>query len=294
MRRRTASTLAVAATLAVVAAALGIAAASSPTDAGRSAVKAPGYAAAPRARLGPESAGGAARGVGPSVLLPDVRSLRARDLQVRAVPGGRELRFAALLANDGAGPLVLAPRGPRQCPRGQRHADQLLYVDRDGDDRFRRRTDTRTRARRAGCMVDHPTHDHWHFVAMASYRLVDLTPRRRVVVGHPKVSFCLRDNRPVPGARQRQRREYFGECGRTRVQGISPGWVDVYDVDTPGQSLRLPGRLPDGTYCLVLRADPLDRLVEADEDDNTSVRPVRIRGLRVSVPDTGRCGEAVR
>nr|MDQ4006991.1 lysyl oxidase family protein [Actinomycetota bacterium] len=116
----------------------------------------------------------------------------------------------------------------------------------------------------------------------------------RVVVGHPKVSFCLRDNRPVPGARPRQRREYFGECGRSLVQGVSPGWVDVYDAETPGQSLRLPRRLSDGTYCLVLRADPLDRLVEADDGDNVSVRPVRIRGLRVSVPDTGRCGEAVR
>jgi hypothetical protein len=229
---------------------------------------------------------------GAPLLRPDVFSLRATDLQLRT-GNGRVLRFAARLANGGPGPMVVRPRGQRQCPAGQRHARQLIHVDRNRDGRFQRRTDTAVRSRGAGCMVDHPTHGHWHFDAMASYRLVDPSPRR-VVAGRPKVSFCLRDNAPVPGTRPRQRRAYFGECGRNRVQGVSPGWFDLYSVTTPGQSVRLPSRMPNGVYCLVLRADPRDQLLEANESNNANARPVRIRGNRLSTPQTRACRGLVR
>jgi hypothetical protein len=229
-------------------------------------------------------------GVAASRLLrPDVFSLRARDLRMAVSNGRRVLRFAAMLANDGPGPMVVRPRRRADCPPGQLLARQLLHVDRNRDGRFQRRTDTRVRSRRAGCMLDHPTHAHWHFDAMAAYRLVDPAPRRRVVVGRPKVSFCLRDNRPIPETTPRQRRPYYGDCGRTLPQGISPGWVDLYDASLPGQSLRLPRRMADGVYCLVLRADPRDQLIETDEANNARARPVRIRGTRLTTPQVRAC-----
>ncbi|MDQ4084410.1 MAG: lysyl oxidase family protein [Actinomycetota bacterium] len=240
-------------------------------------------------RPGTAAPEGVATGAGPTRLLrPDVFSLRARGPRISVGNGGRMLRFGAMLANDGPGPMVVRPRRRADCPPGQLLARQLVSVDRNRDGRFQRRTDTRVRSRRAGCMLDHPTHDHWHFDAMAAYRLVDPAPRRRVV-GRAKVSFCLRDNQPIPGTSPRQRRGYYGDCGRTRVQGISPGWVDLYDASLPGQSLRLPRRMPDGVYCLVLRADPRDQLLEADESNNARARPVRIRGDRVSTPRVRAC-----
>jgi Lysyl oxidase len=223
------------------------------------------------------------------LLRPDVFSLRARNPRMTLVGGRRVLRFGAMLANSGRGPMVVRPRRQAECPSGQLLARQLIYLDRNRDGRFQRSIDTGVRSRRAGCMLDHPTHDHWHFDAMATYRLVDPAPRRRGVVGRPKVSFCLRDNQPIPGTTPRQRRSYFGDCGRTLVQGISPGWVDLYDSSLPGQSLRLPRRMPDGVYCLVLRADPRDQLVESDEGNNASARPVRIRGNRVTAPRVRAC-----
>lgn len=228
------------------------------------------------------------------LLRPDMVSLRARDVQIRTPGNRRVLRFASLLANNGPGPMVVRPLARRHCPPGMRHARQLLHVDRNRNGRFDRRTDTAVRSRPAGCMVDHPTHGHWHFDAMARYRLVDPRPRRRIVAGRAKVSFCLRDNRPIPGTRPRQRRAYFGECNRHRVQGISPGWFDLYDVETPGQALRLPRRIPNGLYCLVTRADPRGQLLETNEDNQARARPVRIRGTRVTTPRVRACRGLVR
>jgi hypothetical protein len=227
-------------------------------------------------------------------LRPDMFSLRARDLQMTVRSGFRVLRFSAMLANGGRGPMVLRPRPRGDCPPGHRLARQLISIDRNRDGRFERDIDTREVSRPAGCMVDHPTHHHWHFEAMAGYRLIDPGPRRHVVSARPKVSFCLRDNQPIPGTRPRQRRAFFGECGRNLVQGISPGWVDLYDASLPGQSLRLPRRMPNGVYCLVLRADAHDQLVETNENNNARARPVRIRGTSVSTPDGPACRRLFR
>ena len=230
-----------------------------------------------------------ARAGAPRLLRPDMFSLRARDLRMTFRNGFRVLRFSSMLANGGRGPMVVRPRPRGDCPPGHRLARQLISVDRNGDRHFQRGIDTREASRRAGCMVDHPTHHHWHFEGMAAYRLVDPAPRRHVVAGRPKVSFCLRDNQPIPGTRPRQRREYFGDCGRNLVQGISPGWVDLYDLTLPGQSLRLPRRMSDGVYCLVMRADPQDQLVESDETNNARARPIRVNGTRLTTPDVRAC-----
>ncbi len=113
-------------------------------------------------------------------LLPDLRSLDAFDLRIEATPAGRRLRFAAALANDGPGPLVLKPRDRRDCDPGEHAATQILFVDGDGDGRFRRDRDERTRRQFAGCMLRHRGHDHWHFDAMAAYSLrrPDADPHR--------------------------------------------------------------------------------------------------------------------
>jgi hypothetical protein len=223
------------------------------------------------------------------LLLPNMRSLNAGDLQVERVPLGRRLRFAASLANLGPGPLVLEPRARRDCPAGQHFAVQRIHRDANGDGEFQRRRDTATRVRRAGCMHDHPTHDHWHFKAMAEYAL-RMPSSTRPRVDRNKVSFCLRDNRRVSGVPTRVRREWFGDCTRAGPQGISPGWVDVYRADLDGQALLLPRRVDGRLLCLDLTADPLDRLTETDEGDNATSIGIRVRGLEVRRVRTSQCG----
>jgi hypothetical protein len=218
------------------------------------------------------------------LLLPNMRSVAATGLRVAREEGERRLRFTGSLANLGAGPLVVRPRGRGGCPPRQIAARQLIHRDTGADGTFQRRRDPVGLRRDAGCMLDHPGHDHWHFDAMAAYSLQ--RPDGTAVVERDKVSFCLRDNERARRAASPVR-SYYGECTRRSDQGISPGWVDVYTADLDGQYLRLPGDTPRGTLCLVLTADPYDQLVETDETDNATTIPIRIRGARVRRTGTG-------
>jgi hypothetical protein len=223
----------------------------------------------------------------PAVLLPNPRSQPASDVSIETTTEGRRLRFAATLANRGPGPLEVVPDDSGSCPAGQRYAVQRLYVDVDDNQTFGRVADVRSETRPAGCMVDHPEHDHWHFDAMARYTLTAVgstTP----ITENAKVSFCLRDNITLAASVTQPR--HYGECQtRLSVQGISPGWADVYSARLADQVLDLPDGLADGTYCLHTEADPYRRLREVDPTDNAAVLTVQIAGTTVVPAPTNQC-----
>jgi hypothetical protein len=223
--------------------------------------------------------------------LPDLIALPAARARVQVRSDGRFLRFESSLGNIGAGPIEVRPNRSVRCPAGQQHSTQVIYRDTNGNGRYNRRTDTLVGRHHAGCMVYHPAHRHWHFQASARYTLLDPSEDARVVVSaRRKVSFCLRDTARVPdryGTFAYGRA--YGSCDRTRPQGISVGWVDVYQAWLPGQGLRLPKALKNGIYCLETTVDPLDRLLESDNMNNTSLRAVAIKGNRVTVRETSRC-----
>jgi hypothetical protein len=224
----------------------------------------------------------------PPFLLPNMRSLSASDLSIEVVRGVRRLRFAASLANVGPGPLLLLPRGRGECRTGQHEAVQVLHRDRNQDGVFQRARDREGNRRVTGCMLDHSGHDHWHFDAMAAYSL-RRAGSSEVLVARNKVSFCLRDNRRVPGQRVVVPRRHFGKCSRNSQQGISPGWADVYKADLSGQWLRLPTSVGSEVLCLDLKADPLDRLVETNETDNATSVAIRVEGSRVRTVRSAAC-----
>ena len=146
-----------------------------------------------------------------------------------------------------------------------------------------------------GCMLHHSGHDHWHFDAMAAYSLRSagssevLAGSSEVLVARNKVSFCLRDNRRVPGQRVVVPRRHFGKCSRNSRQGISPGWVDVYKADLSGQWLPLPASVGSEVLCLDLKADPRGRLAETNETDNSTSVPIRVEGTRVRTVRSAAC-----
>jgi hypothetical protein len=223
--------------------------------------------------------------------LPDLIALPADELSVQVRKDGHRLRFSSSLGNTGDGPIEVRPNNLLPCPEGQHNSTQILYVDGNADGRYNPKQDTAFVRHRAGCMVYHPMHHHWHFKASAQYVLYDPGAGPQVVVStRRKVSFCLRDTARLPlryGFFTYP--EAYGACTRTSPQGISVGWMDIYQSFLPGQSLVLPPGLPNGLYCLTTVVDPIDQLLEVDNTNNGAVRALAIHGNRVRSRPATRC-----
>lgn len=110
-----------------------------------------------------------------------------------------------------------------------------------------------------------PLHNHWHMSQFTDVSLWRAQPFgfQKVARG-PKRSFCLADVQPVlsgplsmsPG------------CGAA-YEAISYGWQDIYPLGTPGQEMDV-GAVPVGTdYHLVAVLDPINRIRELDEMNQT-------------------------
>ena len=225
------------------------------------------------------------------LLRPNLVVLKAADLHIQRTSAGRYLRFESGLGNIGRGPIEVRPNTSRPCPTGKHHSTQVIYRDVDGSGSFHRGTDTTLARRSAGCMVFHRAHDHWHFEAASRYTLFQPGRESDVrVTARRKMSFCLRDSRRVPAEYGRfHHAEFYGACSKTSPQGISVGWVDVYQSFLAGQALKLPDRARDGLYCLKIKVDPRNQLLESDDDDNTSIRAFSLRGDAITFRRAGRC-----
>jgi Lysyl oxidase len=226
------------------------------------------------------------------LLRPDLVALRAQNLtiQVRS-RNDRRLRFSSSLGNIGLGPIEVRPNQNQPCPAGQHNSTQIIYRDANANAEFNPKGDIALSRHRAGCMVFHPFHDHWHFKASARYTLLKPGAADPVVVSaRRKVSFCLRDTARVPEWMGSW--DYplsYGSCSRHSPQGISVGWMDVYQSFLAGQYLPLPKKLEDGVYCLHTVVDPLDQLVETNNDNNSSMRELAIRGNRAKLRPISLC-----
>jgi len=225
-----------------------------------------------------------------AALKPNLVALPARDVYVQRADGERRLRFESGLGNVGRGPVEVRPNRARPCPKGQHHATQVMYRDADGTGFYKKDVDTEVARRSAGCMIYHPYHDHWHFEAASRYTLYRQDRPDLVRVARRKMSFCLRDSRRVPASYGTfHHQERYGACSKYSPQGISVGWVDVYQSFLAGQAMRLPPGAGDGLYCLQIRVDPKDQVVESEDEDNTSLRAFYLRGDEVLDRKTSRC-----
>jgi hypothetical protein len=226
--------------------------------------------------------------------LPDLIALPANELSVQVRKDGRRLRFSSSLGNTGVGPIEVRPNNLLPCPEGQHNSTQIIYVDANANGLYNAKKDTGFVRHRAGCMIYHPLHHHWHFKASARYTLrapvAEGQTEGIVVSARRKVSFCLRDTARVPARYGEFDYDLaYGRCTKRSPQGISIGWMDIYQSFLAGQALRLPDDLPNGLYCLETVVDPIDQLVETNNDNNSSVRALRIRGTKVVERPTALC-----
>ncbi len=185
------------------------------------------------------------------------------------------LRFSADMENVGGGPFdVTGVRSSTRTP--------YLKVTQNislGAGKWRR---VRTRARMRYSALD--GHDHFHLLNFERYRLraVGSTTWR---VDH-KEGFCLRDDGNLEG---QTAFHYEDDCGSDaplslRVgQGLSQGWVDVYDWYIEGQFIELAGLHLPGKFCVSATVDPLHELTEKTRANNTTSSLIYVTASRATV-----------
>lgn len=173
--------------------------------------------------------------------------------------GQPRLRFSSWTINRGTGPLEL--RGGATHPDGTQDVYQRTY-----------NSDGSYTERLAGIFA--VVGGRLRFTDSADYFLKEVTANDGVggiVAGNEKIAYCLVDTQqvsnPPPGTPANQ--VYGGAypaCGQ--IMGISVGWYDLYSYTITNQWIILTG-VSSGTYWLENKADPLNRMLESDETNNS-------------------------
>ncbi len=192
----------------------------------------------------------------------------------------RCLRFDQVIANFGVGPFELRYR--MEGVATDQQLRQRIY-----------RSDGSHYDRKADTYEFHAAHAHFHYKNFARSKLWAAGPdghrrgSRPVRIGK-KNGFCMIDVEDVwfgqsgDGART----YYFPRCnaptehdggGSYMVNGISPGWADVYNWYLADQFIEISG-VRDGCYVLQTRADPKDTIVESDDHNNSATALIEIHG----------------
>jgi hypothetical protein len=191
----------------------------------------------------------------------------------------RCLRYDTVVLNLGRGPLELRYRAD-QIGRDEQ-IRQRIYA---GDGGYSERV--------VGRYEVHPTHAHFHYANFALARLWRANRRGERIGAHPirvsnKAGFCLTDSDNYWAGSKRSRPrayEYPEACWPAyqegtevaQVNGLSSGWMDVYDARLSDQYVEITG-VPDGYYLLEVVIDPLGALVETTRADNSSLSFIFIR-----------------
>lgn len=118
-------------------------------------------------------------------------------------------------------------------------------------------------------------HEHWHVKRYVTYHLYALDDDGEET-GAPrtdhKVGFCIYDFESAdldlgPDEAVYERKGCGSQDSTHLVMGLSPGWVDYYHWNLPGQSIPVDG-LPDGDYRIYAVADEQGVFQEETTDNN--------------------------
>ena len=207
----------------------------------------------------------------------------------------RCLRFDQVIANTGEGPFELRYR--MEGVATEQQLRQRVYAS---DGTFEEFT--------VDTYEFHATHAHFHYKNFGQAFLYRLHPDGRMekVRESKKNGFCMIDvensrfgvdDRGVPYKGEAPRTYSFPRCnapterdqhGTYMVNGISPGWADVYNWFLADQYIEISG-VPDGVYVIETVANPIRTVRETTYEDNVARATIRLRGDTVT-----RIGDGVR
>lgn len=240
-------------------------------------------------------------------LLPNINLSRnlLEDASFRIENPG-VLEISVSTPNIGYGPLAIVPSNNiicgtdtifnaaiLVCPDGSQPRQlvrQRIYSKKENEMKYEDRD--------AGYMAYHPTHGHLHFNNWNNYTLrIEISgqsdPLRWPIVGErTKMGFCLEDTGTCEFYDGYCRDEDgntllsddipnyglggpYNDCNYA-VQGISVGAVDIYYLTLDGMEISIPKGTCNGKYKLVVEVDPLNQIVESNENDNIEVVDVEL------------------
>ena len=242
-------------------------------------------------------------------LLPDITS--SDDLLMEAgslIENPGEILLSVGTPNIGHGPLrvietdyfvcgtdtIYDPTGLETCPDGSaphQIIDQRIY---------HKSGSTMTYwDQNAGSMTYHPDHGHFHTDDWGVFTLrkeIDGVedPTEWPIIGYgSKMGFCLMDlaNCASPSNYGYCREddetvitndiENYGlggggyNCAITN-QGISVGYLDIYDYYLDGMFIEVPDGVCNGDYMIVVQIDPNNNYLEESDNNNVSAIPITL------------------
>ena len=241
-------------------------------------VRALGHASTPAASAPTKKL--SAKAVADDAPKPDLRSLPAYQIGLeRKIVKGKPtkttyINFGATVWNAGPSPLVVD--GFRRPGTKLMDAYQYFF-DNSGNE---------VGSAPAGTLQWDPRvgHQHWHFTAFASYRLLDSTQKTALISG--KEAFCLAAtdsiNLNVDNADMRpDSTDLSTACGEEGALSIrevlSTGWGDTYSQSRPGQSFDIT-KVKNGTYYIEVLANPDSKLAEGNTTNNRALRKIKLGG----------------
>jgi hypothetical protein len=211
---------------------------------------------------------------------PDLRSLPAYQIQLSRVDANGEptkktyLNFGATVWNAGPSPLVVD--GFRKTGAKDMDAYQYFY-DKAGNE---------VGSAPAGGLQWDPRvgHEHWHFKAFATYRLLDST--KKITERSGKEAFCLAPTDAVDLNKDNANwrpasTDLSTACGEENAVAIREvldvGWGGTYGQYLPGQSFDITN-LANGIYYIEVMGNPDKKLVESNYKNNQALRKIAING----------------
>lgn len=219
-------------------------------------------------------------------LLPNVGIRTLRQFTISTSNGRKLLKFPAVTANVGDGPLEI--RGTRTSTTATDWVGRQVVTNSDA---------SRTTLPDSGATFYYAGdgHNHWHIRDFDLYQLFNSSGT--VLKEGEKHGFCFEDNTTYrdwvgspkhPNAPLSPVYTHEGSCGEGQplatsiTHGLSVGWADTYPATLPDQGIDVTG-LPDGTYLVRVTADWQDFWRETNEGDNSASAQVRISGNTVTL-----------
>ena len=217
---------------------------------------------------------------------PDLKMARPTDISADREDGHPILRATSSIDSVGRGPAEL--HGHRT---GRHNMIAFQRVRRKGGGKAKFRTKARLRFKKIPGQGR-----YWKWVDAARFELWSLDRdghrKRRITTGEKQI-YCLRDLvRTHPGLPHSPSGMVYPGCsqdgGRKKVTlGTSVGWSDVYPASYYEQYVELDDVPRKGCYVLVHIADPKNKILELNEDNNRSSKVVYLKPSGKYKP--GRC-----